>query len=157
MQYFCLCGILPFSKSYPGIKSTWPTAKCRGRKSCDTWYYIVTCATLCVSFSSKSKAINVFSKHILKSKACDKSIQARKKLFCHVIVKNYLWFVQHFVKDLDQNWKHMEVGNQGTDTPADFTAPWYNRQKQPPEVLYKKAILKNFEISTGNTCVGVYF
>ena len=99
MQYFCLCGILPFSKSYPGIKSTWPTAKCRGRKSCDTWYYIVTCATLCVSFSSKSKAINVFSKHILKSKACDKSIQARKKLFCHVIVKNYLWFVQRFVKD----------------------------------------------------------
>ena len=51
----------------------------------------------------------------------------------------------------------MEVGNQGTDTPADFTAPWYNHQKQPPEVLYKKAILKNFEISTGNTCVGVYF
>ena len=63
MQYFCLCGILPFSKSYPEIKSTWPTAKCRRRKSCDTWYYIVTCATLCVSFSSKSKAINVFPKH----------------------------------------------------------------------------------------------
>ena len=47
------------------------------------------CATLCVSFSSKSKAI-VFPKHIVKSKARDLSIQARKKLSCHVIVKNYL-------------------------------------------------------------------
>ena len=37
-------------------------------------YYIVTCATPCVSFSSK--AINVFPKHILKSKARDQSIQA---------------------------------------------------------------------------------
>ena len=46
--------------------------------------------TLCVSFSSKLKVINVFQKHIMKSKARDQSIQARKKLFCHVIVKNYL-------------------------------------------------------------------
>ena len=45
---------------------------------------------LCVSFSSKSKATNVFPKHILKSKARDQSIEARKILFCHVIVKNYL-------------------------------------------------------------------
>ena len=90
MQYFCLHGILPFSKSYPEIESTWPTAKCRGRKSFDTWCYIVTCATLCVSFSSKSKAINAFPKHIPKLKARDQSIQARKKLFCHLIIKNYL-------------------------------------------------------------------
>ena len=52
--------------------------------------YIVLCATLCVTFSSKSKATNVFPKHILKSKAHDQSIQARKNLFCRVIVKNYL-------------------------------------------------------------------
>ena len=52
---------------------------------------------LCESFSSKSKATNVspkhtnvFSKHILKSKARDQLIQARKKLSCHVIVNNYL-------------------------------------------------------------------
>ena len=50
-------------------------------ESFDTWYYAVTFATLCVSFSSKSKAINVFPKHILKSKASDQLIQARKKLF----------------------------------------------------------------------------
>ena len=54
--------VLPFSKSYPKIESTWPTAKCRGRKSFDTWYYKVV---LYVSFSSKSKAINVFLKYIL--------------------------------------------------------------------------------------------
>ena len=83
MQYFCLHGILPFSKWYPVNESTWPTTKCWGRKSFDTWYYKVTWAMLCVSFSSKSKAINVFPKR-------DQSIQARKKLFCHVIVKNYL-------------------------------------------------------------------
>ena len=125
MQYFCLHGILPFSKSYPEIESTWPTAKCRGRKSFDTWYYIVTCATLCVSFSSKLKAINVFPKHILKSKARDQSNQARKKLICHVITKNHLSNVL---------WS-----------------------KSKPEVLCKKTILKNFAVSTGNTCVGKYF
>ena len=53
----------------------------------------IICATLYVNFSSKSKATNVFPKHILKSKARDKLIQARKKLFCHVIVKNYLCYV----------------------------------------------------------------
>ena len=106
IQYFCLHGILPFSKSYPEIESTWPTAKCRGRKSFDTWYYIVTCATLCVSFSSKSKAINVFPKHILKSKARDQSNQARKKLICHVIVKNYLSNVSwKFLIKIETTWR----------------------------------------------------
>ena len=49
----------------------------------------VNCATLCVSFLTKSETINVFPKLILKSKARDQSIQGRKKLFCHVIVKNF--------------------------------------------------------------------
>ena len=66
------------------------TAKCSLRKPFDTWYYIAICATLYLSFSSKSKATNVFPKHILKSKVRDQSIQARKKLFCHVMVKDYL-------------------------------------------------------------------
>ena len=64
--------------------------KVQGKKSFDTWYCIVTCATLYVSFSSKSKTINVFLKHIVKLKARDQSIQGGKKLFCHVIIKNYL-------------------------------------------------------------------
>ena len=83
-----------------------PTSKCSGRKSFDTWYYIVICATLCVSFSSKSKAINVFPKYILKSKARDQSIQASKKLFCHVIVKNYLCNVSwKFLIKIESTWR----------------------------------------------------
>ena len=65
------------------------------RKSFDTWNFIFTCARLCANFSSK--AINIFPyismvvlKHILKSKACNQSNQARNKLLCHVVVKNYL-------------------------------------------------------------------
>ena len=86
-----VCNAIPsFSKSYPEIESTWSNAKCMGRKSFDTWYYIVTCAKFCVSFSSKSKATNIFPKLILKLKARDQSIQERKKLFCHMIIKNYL-------------------------------------------------------------------
>ena len=46
IQYFCLHDILPFSKSYPKIESTWSTAKCRQRKSYDTWHYIIICAML---------------------------------------------------------------------------------------------------------------
>ena len=33
----------------------------------------------------------MFLQNILKSKAHDQSIQARKKVFCHGIVKNYLF------------------------------------------------------------------
>ena len=46
------------------------------------------CNPLC--FSSKSKETNIFPKHIVKLKARNKSNQTRKKLFCHVIVNNYL-------------------------------------------------------------------
>ena len=110
MQYFCLRGILPFSKSYPESDSPWPTAKCKGRKSFGTWYYIVTCATLCVSFSSKPKAINVFPKHILKLKARDQSIQTKKKLFCHVIVKKYLSNVPcKFLIKIESTWRREQA------------------------------------------------
>ena len=80
--------------------------KGRGRKSFDTWYYIVTCAMLCLSFWSKSKAINVFPKHILKSKACDQSNQARKKLICCMIVKNYLSnILWKFLINIESTWR----------------------------------------------------
>ena len=100
-QYFYLNGILSFSKI-----SYITTAKCKGRMSFDTWYYVVLYATLCVSFSSKSKATNVFPKHILKSKARYQSIQARKNLFCHVIVKNYLCNVSgEFLIKVESTWR----------------------------------------------------
>ena len=112
IQHFSLHGILSFSKSYPETESPWPTAKCRERKSFDMWYLII-CATLCVIFSSKS-----VTKHILISQACDQSIQTRKKLFCHVIVNNYLCNVS--CEFLYQNRKQLEAWNQRTNTPADF-------------------------------------
>ena len=52
-----------------------------GEESIDTLYNIVICATLRVNFASKSKANNVSPKRILKSKALDKIIQARKISF----------------------------------------------------------------------------
>ena len=64
--------------------------KVQGKK---VFWHMKLYSSLCnisVSFSSKLKATNVVPKHILKSKARDESIQARKKLFCLVIVKNYL-------------------------------------------------------------------
>ena len=106
MQFFCLHGILPFYKWYPEIESSWTTAKCRGRKSFITLLYIVTCATLCVCFSSKPKAINAFPKHILKTKTRNQSVQRRKKSFCHVIVRNYLCNVSWKVLiKIDSMWR----------------------------------------------------
>ena len=69
------------------------------------WHVILqSCAFVC--FSSKSKAINIFSKHILKSKARDLSIQAKKKLFCHVIVRNYLCNVSwKFLIKIESMWR----------------------------------------------------
>ena len=65
-------------------------------------YYI---ATLCVSFLSKSEAIDVFPKHILKSKARDQSIQATKKLFCHVIVNNLCNVSWKILIKIESTWR----------------------------------------------------
>ena len=72
------------------------------------WHVIVVviCATLCVSFSSKSKATSVIPKRILKSKARNQSIQARKKLLCQVEVKNYLHSVlRRFLIKTKSTWR----------------------------------------------------
>ena len=61
----------------------------------------------------------MFLQNILKSKACGQSIQARKKLFCRMIVKNYLCYVKVF----DENRKYVEAQNQAGN-PADFTVLW---------------------------------
>ena len=79
-----------FPNRTPEIESTWPTVKYRGRKFFDTWYYIATCATF----------------HILESKARDQSNQAKKKLFSHVIVKNYLSNVSwKFLIKIESTWR----------------------------------------------------
>ena len=92
----------------------WSTAKCRRRKSSDTLCNIVICATLCVT--------NVFLKHILKSKARNKLIQARKKIILSLDSKEL--FVQRFAYILDQVRKHVKAPNQITNTLADFTVLW---------------------------------
>ena len=61
------------------------------------------------------------------------------------------------MKGFDQNSKHVEMQNQRTRMPADFIIPWYDCQKQPPEVLYKKKTLKDFVISTRNTVLESIF
>ena len=103
---------------------------------------------------SKSKAINVFPKHILKSKARDQSNQARQKLFCLVVVK-IIWATFH--ESFDENWKHVEMQNQRKA--PQLTLLWYDYQEQPPEVLYKKAILKDFARSTRipHLCGSLFF
>ena len=92
---------VPFS--YPEIESTWSTAKCRGRKSWQMILHGYLFNTL-LRFSSKSKAINVF--HILKSKGRDQLSQARKKLFCLVIVKT-IWatFHESFLFKIESMWR----------------------------------------------------
>ena len=51
-----------------------------------TELFVVVITKFYVSFPSKLKATIVFPKLILKLKASDQSKQARKKLFCHVII-----------------------------------------------------------------------
>ena len=62
---------------------------------------VTTCMMLCVSFSSKSKASNIFPKYILKSKARDKSIQAKEEIVLSRDSKES--FVQSFVEVFGQN------------------------------------------------------
>ena len=117
------------------------------------WYYIVVCATLCVSFSSKLKA-TIFPKDIQKSKASDKSIQARKKLFCH-LVNNYLWNVlcKFLIKIESTYWCKIKE----QDTRTDLLYRGWTVRSRHWRCFIKKAVLKNFAISTGNTFGGVSF
>ena len=89
------------------------------------WQVILhsSCAMFCVSFSSKLKAINVFPKHILKSKTCDQSNRARKKLFCHVIVKNYLCDISWMFSIKTESLWRCEVKEQAPQS----TLPYHGR------------------------------
>ena len=119
------------------------------------WYYIVVCAILCLSFSSKSKATNVFPKHILKSKARDQSIQAKKKLFCPVIVKNYLCNVLcKILIKIESTWRR-EIKEKTPQLTWLYRGRTIKSSRRRCSV--KKLFLRISAISTGNTCVGVSF
>ena len=81
--------------------------KMQAKKSFDMWLYIIICAMFCEILSLKSKAAYVFPKHILKFKASDQSKQVRKKLFCHMIINNYLYNVLcKFLIKGESTWRH---------------------------------------------------
>ena len=110
------------------------------------WYMILhSYATLCVSFSSKSKATNVFPKHILELKARDKSIQSSKKLICHGIINNYLWNVlcKVLIK-IESTW--------GAKSKMKHPRWLYSTVVALSEAA-TKAVLKNFAISPQKTPV----
>ena len=109
MQYFCLHGILPFSKSYREIESTWSTAKCRGRKSFDTWCYMVACATLCVSFFYQDRKQLCFSKTYPEIESTWLINSTKEKIVLSRDSREL--FLQRFVKGFDQNWNHVEARN----------------------------------------------
>ena len=129
----------------------WSSAKCKRRKSFDTWYNIVICATLCINFSLKLKATNVSPKKILKSNTLDKIIQARKKLFCHVIVKNYLCNVlRKFLIKFESTWRR-EINKKHSGC-LHCTVIGLS-EAASGGFLWKKLFLK----SSGNTYVEVTF
>ena len=103
----CLHNIFPFSKSYPEIKLKASVSEIESQLQNAGkvfWQSFDTCAMLFhqnQSFSPKSKTTNAFVKYILKLKACGQSIQAKNKLFSHVIVNNYLCndsFIEFLIK-----------------------------------------------------------
>ena len=114
----------------------------------------VTFATLFVSISSKSKAINVFRKH--SEIKCAWPINSSKQEIVLLRDDKEL-FVQRFVIVFDQNRKHVEMQNQRTGTPANFTLPYRTVRSSHQRCCIRKLFLNNFAISTGNTCAGVFF
>ena len=120
-----------------------------------TRYANVWEAAISSSFWSKLKETNVFLKHILKAKARDQSIQANKKLFCQVIEKNFLCkFLCKLLIKIKSTWK-----NKIKEQTPQLTLLYFSRtvRSRHRRCSIKKAPLKNFTISTGNTCVGVSF
>ena len=119
--------------------------------------YSYLCNTLCKLFIKIESNYNDFPKYILKLKAHDKSIEARKKLYCHVTVSNYL---------CNALWMFLIKIARGGARRGDFkeqapqlTLRHCGRTVRSSHLRWsiKKAVLKNFAISTGNSCVGVSF
>ena len=92
----------------------WSTAKCGKRNSFDTWYYIVLCATLCVSFHQNWIQLMFFQnifwgrKHVIN--------QFKQEIV--LSRDNKELFVQRFVWVFDENRRHVEARNQRTRHPS---------------------------------------
>ena len=68
-----------------------------------------SCATLCVRFSSRWKAINVFPKSYSEIKSMWPIKSSKEEIVLSHDSKKL--FEQHFVKVFDQNQKHLGVRN----------------------------------------------
>ena len=113
MQYFCLCGILLFSKSCNWNWKHLINYKEQGKK---VFWHVILHSYLCNAFN-----IIFFPKHSeIKRMWPINSSKQEIVLSCD----GKQLFVQYFVKVFDQNQKHVEVWTQRTGTPTDFTVPW---------------------------------
>ena len=136
-------GILPFPKSYPEKWMHLINRKVQANKI--FWQVILHnyLATHCVGFSLKSKATNFFPKHILKLTALDQSIQSKNKfnVLCKVLIKiESTW--RRESKNRPFSWLYCTVvGLSKAAVLGDL----------------QKTDLKNLAISTGSTCVRVFF
>ena len=104
----------------------------------DVILYCYLCNALCNFFMKIESS---------KPKARDKSIQGRKKVLCQVIVKLSVQVSYKFLIIFESAWRR------------ELTLLYCGRTDRSSHRRFsiKKAVLKNFTISTVNTCVGVSF
>ena len=97
----------------------------------------------------------MFFQNILKSKARDKSIQVRTKLFCHVIIKNYLCNVlcKCLIK-FESMWRY-EIKEQIPQ----MTLLYYGRTVRSSHRMFfiKKLFLKFRNIQKKHLCLSLIF
>ena len=100
----------------PEIESTWPTAKCRGRKF--VFWHVILHSYLCnalFKFFIKIKSNQCSSKTYSEIKSTWRVKSSKEEI---VLSRD------SFMKVSDQNRKQVEARNQRTGTPAEFTVPW---------------------------------
>ena len=114
-----------------------------------------SCNTLYKFFLSKSKVTNVFSKHFLKSKTRDQSIQVTKTLFCHITVNNCLCSVFcMFLIKIESKWSG-EIQEQTLQLTLLYSGRTIRSSQWRCSV--KKAVFKNLAMSTRKISVEVSF
>ena len=140
-----------YSSVFQIISWNWKHLINRKMQAKKVFWHVVIYATLCVCFSSKSKAANVFPKNILKSKHVINQFKQWRNCFCRVIavviVKNYLCNVLcKFSIKIESMWRR-KIKEQ---TPL-LTLPYCARTVRSSN---RRWFLKHFAIFA---CAGVSF
>ena len=106
-------------------------------------------------YHQNRKQLMLFPKHILKSKARDQSIQARKKLFCHMTVKNYLCNVScKFLINIESTWRR-EIKEQAPQSTLLYRGRTVRSSHR--RSFIRKLFLKTSQYPQEATFVGVCF